>query len=113
MITDYHFGSITVDGQTYRSDLIIFPDEVRSNWWRKEGHALYMEDLSGLFEKSPDVLIVGTGAYGVMKVSKGVIDSAMEKKVVLVIKKTAEACDEYNSLVQAGKRTVAALHLTC
>ncbi|MFH1148531.1 MAG: MTH938/NDUFAF3 family protein [Pseudomonadota bacterium] len=113
MITDYQFGSVTVNGQTYRADLVIFPNEVRPNWWRKEGHALHLEDLAGIFDKNLDAVVIGTGAYGVMKVSKEVTEAAKEKNVRLIIKKTGEACGEYNSLVQAGKRTVAALHLTC
>lgn len=29
------FGSMTVDGTVYRSDLIIFPQRISTNWWRR------------------------------------------------------------------------------
>ena len=44
-IEGYSFGSISVDGRRYKSDLIIYPDRVRSDWWRKEGHQLQLEDI--------------------------------------------------------------------
>lgn len=113
MINDYHFGSITINDRNYRSDVIIYPDKVDANWWRKEGHALYRMDIKEIISQNPEILIVGTGAYGVLKVSKEVYDIAAEKGIELVVHKTAEACKEFNRLSQSGKKIIAALHLTC
>ena len=38
MIESYGFGRMKIDGVTYTSDLIIFADHVKSDWWRIEGH---------------------------------------------------------------------------
>jgi hypothetical protein len=44
----YSFGRLTVDGQEHRHDLIVLPDRVVGDWWRREGHSLAMEDLDGV-----------------------------------------------------------------
>ena len=36
MIEKNEFGAIRVDGKTYTTDIIIYPDgRVSDNWWRK------------------------------------------------------------------------------
>ena len=64
MIDSYSFGKIVVDGQSYTSDLILYPDKIDDKWWRKSGHLLLKEDLKDIIHFNPDILIVGTGAYG-------------------------------------------------
>lgn len=113
MINDYHFGSIAINDRTYSSDVIIYPDKVDAGWWRKEGHALYLVDIKEALAQNPEVLVVGTGAYGALKVSKEVCDLAAEKGIELIVRKTEEACKEFNHLSQSGKKVIAALHLTC
>ena len=72
MIDDYSFGRTQIDGQTYTSDVIVFPDRVDGSWWRKDGHSLCMDDLADVVAAKPKVLVVGTGAYGAMKVPETV-----------------------------------------
>ena len=112
MIEKYTFGSIVVDGVEYFKDLIIFPEKIKSNWWRIEGHRLRVEDLKDVFAYNPDILVIGKGAYGFMKVSNDVKKALSERGALLKEGKTAEACDMYNELIKKGKNTVAALHLT-
>ena len=68
MIDSYTFGRIVIDGKQYRNDLIVSLDKVVDNWWRKEGHQLYVEDLERVLKAKPEVLVVGTGYSGLMKV---------------------------------------------
>ncbi|MDZ7262488.1 MAG: MTH938/NDUFAF3 family protein, partial [candidate division KSB1 bacterium] len=69
MIESYNFGKMVIDGKTYRSDVILYPDHVEANWWRKEGHQLCVQDIQEAVEStSPEVVVVGTGKYGFMKV---------------------------------------------
>ena len=67
-IQDYQFGRMVVDGEPHTRDLVLLPDRVVANWWRKEGHRLDVEDLREVLDAVPKVLVVGTGAYGRMKV---------------------------------------------
>ncbi len=59
---------IVVNGKKYYSDVIVYPDKVSSQWWREEGHLLVPEDLEKVIEAKPEILIVGTGNLGMMKV---------------------------------------------
>lgn len=112
MIEHYDFGEIKINGKQYTRDLIIFPDRVFEGWWRKEGHGLSIEDLKGVLETKPEVLIVGTGYSGFMKVSGEVKERLKSENVELVVEKTKEAWKTYNRLAQT-KQVVAAFHLTC
>ncbi len=111
-ITDYSFGRITIDGKTYTSDVIIYPDRVDPSWWRKEGHLLQIPDLTEIVNAKMHVLIVGTGYYGAMQTPKETIDYLKLKKIELYAEKTAKAVKLYNDM-SAKQPVIAALHLTC
>ena len=61
------FGQVVVSGKKYTSDVIIFPDRVRDNWWRKSGHQLCLKDIAEVITENPEVLVVGTGASSLMR----------------------------------------------
>ena len=67
-IDHYTFGEIAVDGRSFQSDLIIFPDHIQENWWRQTGHRLDRDDLQNVLADKPDLLVIGTGYYGRMDV---------------------------------------------
>jgi hypothetical protein len=112
MIESYSFGKIVIDGKQYATDVIIFPDHVQDSWWRKEGHVLTIEDLKDVLQAKPEVLIVGTGYFGFMKVPNEVKEHLASMKIQLIVENTREAYKTYNRLAST-KRTVAAFHLTC
>ncbi|MCG3216896.1 MAG: Mth938-like domain-containing protein [Candidatus Heimdallarchaeota archaeon] len=113
IIEKYNFGRIKISGESYSSDLIVFPDEIKKKWWRKEGHSLCIEDLVELEGKQIDVLVVGTGAQNKMKVPTDVIQELNRKDIAVIVKKSSKAVEEYNKLVKENKKVAAALHLTC
>jgi hypothetical protein len=43
-------------------DLIVLPNPVVSDWWRREGHSLAMEDLDEVLDELPERLVLGVGA---------------------------------------------------
>ncbi len=112
MIDSYSFGEIIIDGEKYTNDVKIFPNEVKGNWWRKEGHSLHPEDIEDVIENSPEILIVGTGAYGRVSILEETEVFIESKGIKLIAKETEDACNTYNEL-KDEKKTVAALHLTC
>ena len=112
MIDSYSFGSITVDGKRYTSDVIIYPDRVDSSWWRKEGHNLCMEDLREVVQYRPEVLVVGKGKPGLMTVGADLVEQLAGLGIEVRSAPTAKAVELYNQL-SPGKKVVAALHLTC
>jgi hypothetical protein len=111
-IDSYSFGNIIIDGKSYTSDLIIFPDHVQSSWWRLEGHLLQIDDLKEIIAARTQLLIVGTGYHGTMKVPGKTLEYLKSNGVHAYIEKTGEAVKLFNAL--SGKRSViVALHLTC
>ncbi len=112
MIDSYSFGRLSVEGRAYTSDVIIYPERVDASWWRQEGHRLRLADLAEVWAAAPEVIVVGTGATGLMKVDPEVEAEAARRGIRLVVARSKEACQEYNRLAPQG-RTVACLHLTC
>ncbi len=112
MIESYSFGKIMIDGEEYTEDVIIFPDRVKSSWWRKKGHELQAEDLDSAIESEPEVLVVGTGAHGRMSITEKVRELIESEGIDLIVETTGEASKIYNE-ISGEKETVAALHLTC
>ncbi len=112
-ITDYTFGKITINGKTYQSDVIIYPNSVKDNWWREEGHNLTSTDLSAVIAASPEVVIIGTGYHGRMQVPMATRDYLEKKGIRVEIAETKKAVQRFNQLQQEYARIIAALHLTC
>lgn len=112
-IDSYSFGVMKVNGTEYKADLIVFPDKVRANWWRKQGHSLAIEDLDDIFDFKPEVLVVGTGASGLMEISDSTKTALQKGGIELFAANTGQALCLFNELLQKGKKVVGAFHLTC
>ena len=112
MIDSYDFGHIVIDGKTYTSDVIIYKDKVNSSWWRKQGHELCVDDLEDVLDKKPDVIVVGTGEPGLMKVLPETEKLIKSKGIKLIVQPTKEATQSYNQL-STSQKVIAMLHLTC
>ncbi|HEB74864.1 MAG TPA: hypothetical protein ENJ04_00745 [Nitrospirae bacterium] len=110
-VDSYSFGRIVIDGETYTSDVLILPQRVVSPWWRRQGHLLQMEDLSEVLGERPEVLIIGQGYSGAMKVPRGLREELEGLGIEVVAGKTASAVKAFNDCM--GRRVAAALHLTC
>ena len=112
IIDSYQFGLIVVSGKKYTSDVIILPDRVRDNWVRKTGHQLCLKDVAEVMTENPEVLVVGTGAYDLVKVLPEVERGAETQGIKLIVEATDKACHTYNHICHS-RSVVAALHLTC
>jgi hypothetical protein len=110
-LEDYRFGHVVVDGQEETRDIIVLPGRVIRNWWRKDGHALVLDDLGDVLDELPERLVVGTGATGQMEPDPGTVKALRERGVEVEMLRTHEAVRRYAAADPA--RTAAALHLTC
>ena len=110
-LKDFRFGRIVVDGEEQTRDLIVLPDRVLTNWWRREGHSLALEDLAEVEDELPEKLILGTGAHGRLRPPRAVIEELERRGIDVEVMQTAEAVRRYGDLDE--RRTAAALHLTC
>ena len=104
-IDSYSFGRIVIDGELYTNDVVIHPNKIVS-WWRRSGHLVTPEDLD---IEGMENLIIGSGAFGFMKVSQEFIELSKSYGIKLRIEKTKKACEIYNR----EDNCHAALHITC
>jgi hypothetical protein len=104
---------MTVQGTKYYQDLKIIDGQVKSNWWRKEGHRLDAADISDILSTKPDVLIIGTGYAGSMQVPVSLRTAVEGQDIEVVALKTSEATETFNRLFAQGKNVAGAFHLTC
>lgn len=111
-LTDYVFGRIHVDGEPHDADLVVLPDRVIAGWRRKRGHRLQVVDMAEIFEAEPEILVVGQGYFGLMKVGRRVEKELARRNIKLHAQRTGRAVSLYESL-RADHRVAAALHLTC
>ncbi len=113
-IDGYRFGRIHIDGVEYSKDVILLRDEVRSPWWRSAGgHHYAPEDLHEVLVAAPEVVVLGTGFFGRVKVSRETFKAFADAGSELVVETTASAVKEFNRLAAEGRDVAAALHLTC
>jgi hypothetical protein len=110
-IEGYRFGRVLVDGEEHTKDVIVLPDRVVPRWWRREGHALVLEDLEAVMEDLPERLVVGTGASGQMRPDPDAVDRLRRRGVEVEALTTNQAVRRYGELDPS--QTAAALHLTC
>lgn len=111
MIDSYRFGYIVIDGKGYSKDVIVLPERIITNWWRSEGHRLKLEDLKEIYDTGIDTLIIGTGAFGMMKVDDETKSELERKGIKVIIAPSKDAVDIYNDSLRA--KTAACFHLTC
>ena len=111
----FSFGVIQIDGETYRSDVVIDHGKIRK---RKKGPS---KAYRGAFGHTPlsaaeaipwdcKRLVVGTGAYGSLPVLADVLAEAERRGVELVAVPTEEAIA---TLRKSARDTNAVLHVTC
>jgi hypothetical protein len=110
-LENYSFGRLMVDGQEHTRDLIVLPERVVADWWRREGHSLAIEDLDEVLDELPARLVLGVGAYGRLQPEATVIAELERRGVEVECLPTDAAVRRYGELDE--RRTAAALHLTC
>ncbi|MDR3567713.1 MAG: MTH938/NDUFAF3 family protein [Syntrophobacteraceae bacterium] len=112
-IGGYRFGEIEVDGKRYTGDIKIVEGLVVSNWWRADGHKLAASDVEDILDHRPDIMVVGKGLPGRMKVMEQLRKRLESAGIALVDEPTPEAVATFNGFQKSGKKVAGAFHLTC
>jgi len=131
MIEEYKFGLIVIDGKKYTQDVEVrwtLPEKnsLREQecevlkWWRKESHIFDLEDIQRALDQKPDLIVFGTGAYGVAKVPERTKREIEDRGIQLIIDKTEEAVKTFNIILRESKReigkekkVIGLFHLAC
>ncbi len=112
-IGHYRFGEIEVDGKRYTGDIKIIDGSVVSNWWRAEAHELAGSDIEDILSEAPEILVVGMGLPGYMKVRDELRERLAASGISLIDEPTPDAVATFNRLNNSGKKVAGAFHLTC
>jgi len=113
MITDFSFGRIVADGQTCSSDIKIIQGSLVTDWWRKSGHTVEIEDVQDALEADPEILVIGKGQPGYMKTADSLKNLLVNRNVTLIEEPTAKAIETFNRLSKEGRRVSGAFHVGC
>ncbi|MEM7821353.1 MAG: MTH938/NDUFAF3 family protein [Candidatus Aenigmatarchaeota archaeon] len=113
MIDSSEFGFIVVDRKKYNHDVIVtYKGKVKRCELEKR-HLFSEKEFLMLLNENPEVIVIGTGQYGECKVSEKILKMVEERGIKIIIKETKEAIIEFNELMEAGKKPVAYIHVTC
>jgi len=112
-IDSIRFGSITIDGKTYheKDNYIVFWDGEIIGLHTAERHTFGGLELGMILRKNPEMIIVGTGVSGLLRVSEEVRSLCRQKGIELVEIISREAIIKFNE--NLDKRVVAFIHVTC
>jgi hypothetical protein len=104
------YGSITVDGLTYRHDVYILPSgEVEE---REYGHTFTKDQVEHVLKENPDVVVVGMGTSGLASLSPDARALLEEKGIETVEADTPTVVNKFNELAET-KTVAAIIHVTC
>ena len=117
LIDDTSFGSITVDGKGYDHDIIITLEGEVKKRKKKLSKAIYgsshtisLPEIEYVYQENAEGIIIGSGQYGVARLSQEATDYMTGKNCRVVLKHTPEALLEWNS--HTGK-WIGLFHITC
>ncbi|MFO7728051.1 MAG: Mth938-like domain-containing protein [Desulfonatronovibrio sp.] len=113
MIDKYSFGRINIQGMVYTDDLKIIKGRVVPGWWRKKGHKVLPEDVQDILEAEPEILVIGKGRPGFLRLDPEVKTRLEQEGIKLMEMSTGKAVQEFNRLTDEGKDVAAGFHLSC
>lgn len=113
MITDFSFGRIVVDGQICNSDIKIVNGRLVKDWWRRSGHSVQIDDVQDILASDPQILVIGRGQPGYMRVSESLRRHLDKNYIQLIEEPTSEAVKTFNSYHSKGKKVAGGFHLSC
>ncbi len=113
-IESYSPGRVVVEGVEHHRDLIVLPDRVLTEWWRRDGHSLAIEDLDDVLDDLPERLILGCGYASQLQPDPAVLETLAARGVKVEALPTDQAVERFQELEARNPAAVAAaLHLTC
>ena len=116
-IDDTKFGNITIDGKTYEHDVVIrlAGDIVKrkkklSKKLYGTSHLVSKDEAKFVFEKGAEVLVVGSGQEGNVRLSPEAEAYLAKKGCEIVIQPTPEALHVFN---ETHRKKIGLFHVTC
>jgi len=119
-IEKFSWGQFTINGEIHSEagegvgkDICIVNGQVTA-WAERKGHRLKTKMVACILDRDIDILLIGNGVNGAIKVLKKTQMMIYEHGVqTLIIMKTPEACQVYNEMIRQGKKVALLAHGTC
>jgi polyphosphate kinase 2 (PPK2 family) len=110
MIQAFEYGRITIADQDYDADILVYPDGDIKESQRSDEHQLKVTDIEPLINAEPEVIVLGLGTVGQLKVKPKVKDQIASSGIELHAYKTEKAIEIYRDL-RIQKSIAALFHL--
>jgi hypothetical protein len=105
------FGEITINGKPYDSDMTVYWNGRLA--FRSKEHVLELGEFMKILREGPEIVVIGTGQTGVVKVSPEVAQLAGNKHVKIYREITPKAVEMFNAFANHGRKVVGIFHVTC
>jgi len=105
------FGSITISGKNYDHDVYVFWDGTVER--RVGDHTVPARQMEYIIRSKPEIVIIGTGQFGIVRVPSESEKLAKEQDIEVVKARTPQAIRIFNEAMKKGKRVSAIIHVTC
>lgn len=116
-INNTDFGSIKVDGESYDHDIIITLEGKVKKRKKKlsksiygTSHTISLPEIEYVYQEHAEGIIIGSGQYGVARLSEEALEYITEKQCRVVLKSTPEALLEWN---RSEGNWIGLFHITC
>ncbi|HAF48866.1 MAG TPA: hypothetical protein DCL08_06460 [Anaerolineaceae bacterium] len=119
-IESFDWGCFVINGEMHSAegagvgkDICII-DGIVTPWSARKGHLLKPKMVSSIIGSGIEILVIGNGVNGALKVpektSKAISEAGISE---LIIEKTPEACAAFNRLYREGESVAFLAHGTC
>ena len=79
----------------------------------EKSHEIDVDEMAKLISRKPEIVVVGTGQSGCVKVMEDARYLAVTSKIRILAIETEKALEVFNAFIKDGKKTVAVIHVTC
>lgn len=117
-INSTKFGEIVIDGKKYYQVLIIGNEVEERQVDQLEAlfgttHEIGEWEKERLLKGKPEIILIGTGQNGAMKVKKELVDYLEQHQIEVISATTSEIIQIYDRKVKEGRKVNALIHTTC
>lgn len=108
VVTSYDSSSISINGKTFSTSLIVTATQLQENWDIATVESLQHSHIDQLLSFNPELIIIGTGnslVFPDMEVYAAIINHG----IGIDFMDTAAACRTYNILMSESRNVVAGL----
>lgn len=108
IFTGYSEAHVDVNGNRYKTNVVVMPDRVIERWTAADFAALTLEDFRFLADLDAEIVLLGTGNVFRFP-NPELLQPFMRSRRGFEVMDMHAACRTYNVLVNEGRKAAAAL----